>query len=473
MQIRSFTWLKKNKNSLFKPISNSNIKKYNKSRNYGTKPILCYAPFRALQFNQSGHILVCCYNKIFNLGKYPEVTIKQAWQGNKLKKLRKYISNNDLRLGCQLCQRNIISGRYSAADANNYDYDVIENWEYPDMILFELSNVCNLECIMCSGSRSSSIKKDCSETNITSLKYGHDFILELEEFFPYLKYANFSGGEPFLINMYFDIWERLLAINSKVEINVTTNGLIWNERIRQVLLKGKFNIRISLDSIRKDTYEKIRKNGSFEVVQRNIINFQKYCQDNGNYFQINAQPMRQNWWEIPEIYEYGIKNNIPVKTGTVYFPPSCALWNLSPENIFQIIKEYKKFRFSLSETYIQKENILRFQKLISQLKVFYKNSIELSINRINLKSKSSETLKELLIARLTNIIKDDCFDNDLIINNTNDISRNLDYMFCEITDSEEIKKAYINLIELPPEILLAEMEVRNIEELIDFANQVR
>ena len=35
---------------------------------------------------------------------------------------------------------------------------------------------------------------------------------QLVEFFPFVKYSIFTGGEPFLINFYYDIWKKCLKL---------------------------------------------------------------------------------------------------------------------------------------------------------------------------------------------------------------------------------------------------------------------
>jgi MoaA/NifB/PqqE/SkfB family radical SAM enzyme len=75
----------------------------------------------------------------------------------------------------------------------------------PKVMEFELSNECNLECVMCNGSFSSSIRKNREKLPPIISPYNDDFVNELDAFIPHLTDAKFLGGEPFMIEIYLKI----------------------------------------------------------------------------------------------------------------------------------------------------------------------------------------------------------------------------------------------------------------------------
>lgn len=134
------------------------IKEYNKTRGFFQRSKLCYAPFNALRFSLSGNIYSCCFNRFNSLGKYPGTSIKEAWTGAKAEQLRQAVSNNCLLPGCHSCYSKITKQNYYSAGARNYDpFKILESG--PSLMDFEISNLCNLECIMCTGENSSLIRQ--------------------------------------------------------------------------------------------------------------------------------------------------------------------------------------------------------------------------------------------------------------------------------------------------------------------------
>jgi MoaA/NifB/PqqE/SkfB family radical SAM enzyme len=193
---------------------------------------------------------------------------------------------------------------------------------------FQLTNTCNLECVMCSGLLSSAIRANRDKLPAIPNKFDDAFIKQLEEFIPHLKYTTFSGGEPFLIKTYYDIWERFASINNTCTIKVITNGTIYNERVEKILEKNRFYITISLDSPYKETYESIRKGASFDEVMENAGKFQAYCKSKKTEFNFNFCPMTNNWQEVPDFIRLCNSMDIVCHFNMVYKPARYALPNL-------------------------------------------------------------------------------------------------------------------------------------------------
>ena len=111
---------------------------------------------------------------------------------------------------------------------------------------FELSNICNLECVMCNGDYSSLIRKNREKRDELAIPYDEKFLLQLEEYIPFLEEVKFYGGEPFLIELYYGIWEKIIRLNPAVRISVQTNATVLNRRVNEVLSKTNFHINVSL-----------------------------------------------------------------------------------------------------------------------------------------------------------------------------------------------------------------------------------
>ena len=64
---------------------------------------------------------------------------------------------------------------------------------------FSISNVCNLECVMCNGNFSSAIRAHRDQLPPAKSVYSNAFDPVLRSILPHLFRAKFLGGEPFLI----------------------------------------------------------------------------------------------------------------------------------------------------------------------------------------------------------------------------------------------------------------------------------
>ncbi len=376
------------------------INKYLATLPFYRKKILCKAPYTSLRLCLNGNIQVCCVNKEFLLGKYPEISIKDAWFGKKISQLRKCIADKDLSLGCAECNSQIEMNAFSSVKARLYNHLTINKNGYPSLIEFELDNNCNLECIMCNPHTSSAILKNCHLNNISGSPYDLSLLNEIEEFIPHLTHANFIGGEPFLISLYYSIIEKMLSINPHIIFNISTNGTILNNNLKELLSRGQFDIGISIDSIIKETYEKIRKNASFETTFENLNYFHSYCKTKKSYFSVWVCPIKQNAYEIPDFVKYFEKRNIPVYFNTVTMPHSLSLWYQKPEDLKSIRTFYQE-NIILGKSL----NAKRFNDLLNQIRVWEIAAVQREKNIEPFTKLSSEGLKNTYLLQVTQYIK--------------------------------------------------------------------
>ena len=131
---------------------------------------------------------------------------------------------------------------------------------FPLVAKIEVTNRCNLSCIMCRDQNDSRKLKNL-DVNIFH---------KLEPVFPYLLSAYLYGvGEVLTYPHASELFHSLL----KYEINVgfITNGVLITEALaRDWVENGLYKLSVSIDGAHKETYEKIRRGASFEKVLNNI-----------------------------------------------------------------------------------------------------------------------------------------------------------------------------------------------------------
>ncbi len=424
----------------YNPLPSSLLEEYNKHRPLGPQKYACYAPFKSIYFGHHGKANACCYNRNHILGEYPKQSIREIWFGAEAEKLREHIIHNDFSLGCGSCQHHLLASNFDAVKAKQYDERVMNTNKYPSVMEFELSNVCNLECEMCSGDFSSLIRAKREKLPPLEMSYDNSFVDQLEEFIPYLEEVKFYGGEPFLIEIYYEIWERIKKINPAVRISVQTNATVLNSRIKELLEKTRFHINVSFDSLNKTTYEQIRKNADFERSFENIKYFQSYCKSKNTFFGISVCAMQQNWREMPDFITFCNNLDVPVYFHTVFYPLHCAIRSMSEDELTEIISYYSSFDFP-ETTAVQKKNKKHFFDFVNQVKAWKKISVTVRAR------KKPQNIDDVIALLVRHIRDDEILSEDTKAQKVETITRKIKEMESNLDVSllnETIKKVDIS-----------------------------
>jgi MoaA/NifB/PqqE/SkfB family radical SAM enzyme len=355
------------------------IKAYNNTRKWYHTRHLCQAPFLNLNFEQNGNVTACCYNRDFVLGTYPKQTIHDIWFGEKIKEMREFIDNNDLGGGCTLCGLQLEAKNFNGLKAKYFDLPdqpvykhLLERTgiytpKYPKMMEFEISNVCNLECVMCNGYFSSSIRKNREKLPELKMVYDDAFVEQLDEFIPNLTDAKFLGGEPFMVDVYYKIWDKIKQTKPGIKIHVTTNCTHLNGRIKDLFDNLNMHIIVSIDSLVKETYETIRVNANYNRVRENVDYFINRAKEKNRNITFAICPMKNNAREIPDMVDFCSKNNIAVFFNTVWSPLSVSLRTLSKKELKSVIEHLEANKPGKGHTELLQLNYSNYMDMLNQL----------------------------------------------------------------------------------------------------------
>ncbi|MFH2143095.1 MAG: radical SAM protein [Bacteroidota bacterium] len=423
---------------------------------------LCHAPFTSLRFTISGNIQACCFNRLLVLGKYPENNLIDVWNGEKIKLLKDSILNNDLGMGCGYCSEAILKGNYRSTGSVNYDYIKLTDSNWPVMFDFELGNNCNLECIMCNGENSALIRQNREKEKPYCPPYDDEFVKQLEPFILHLSEARFVGGEPFLIEINYKIWEKIIEINPSCAITVLTNGTVLNERIRSLLSKGNFNISVSADGISPEVYEKIRINADYNVFMKNLQFFIDYTTSKKNPFLWNFCPQRLNRYEIPDIFSFCNNSNINLILHTIIFPPQTALWNLPESELVDIKSDLLKSQPVFNKfNKVHNKNFELYRSLIKQIDDW----IATANKTENADVSDSQELKTQLYSKISSYILESKVFSDLHKNDLIELYiRKLDEIL-KLLDKKSLNKVLTFMISFNIEFIIAEIAYSSDEKL--------
>jgi MoaA/NifB/PqqE/SkfB family radical SAM enzyme len=307
----------------------------------------CHAPSINLNFDQSGVVTACCYNRKFVLGTYPRDTLQDIWNGEKRKELERYLAQDDLSHGCELCQQQLRAGNIAGMRATYFQSKNVPSspgtpWNdtrMPKQMEFELSNVCNLECVMCSGHFSSLIRQNREHLPPLVNPYDDAFVEQLHPFLRYLSKVVFAGGEPFLNRLYYKIWDMMADSPHQPQVALVTNGTILNDKVKDIVRKLRIDIAVSVDSLDPVNYEEIRVNADYGKLRRNLDWFLASARETGAWFGFSICTMTHNWRHVPDLFRFCIQSDIDIFCNTVFWPLKSSLRSL-PRAELEAVAEF-------------------------------------------------------------------------------------------------------------------------------------
>ncbi len=270
---------------------------------------------------------------------------------------------------------------------------------------------------------------------------------------------SFTGGEPFLFNIYYQIWDLISILNPHLQIYVSTNGTILNEKVKKYLDKLNFNFTISIDSLQKENYENIRKNASLDRTIENIDFFIRYAKTKNLNINIKSVVTPFNYKDIPEVLEFCNNNQINFIPKTVLIP-SFGNFSFSSELIIndaiKTFEEIIKRKNQTSQT--ENNNYDRFQEILNEIieiKKIRKETIE-KYQYQSTKKLKKEFLKKMISQKglISNYSKSEL----------KEMTQNL---INSITDDKALKKSLISFLSVPSEIIASEFNRNDFNKLIE------
>lgn len=134
------------------------------------------------------------------------------------------------------------------------------------MLNIYLTNACNLRCDHCFMQSGMALKNELN---------GVEWMRLLECFKQNGgESVTFSGGEPLMHRDFVAIIRKSHSLG--LTVTVLSNGVLWNETLIQELAPYISEIQISIDGFDEDSNAKVRGNGHFENVVRNVVLFAHY-----------------------------------------------------------------------------------------------------------------------------------------------------------------------------------------------------
>lgn len=346
---------------------------YNQQRFYGPQKYFCYAPFGSLFISYNGKVAPCYACKIRESMEHK--SIEEIWNGPAFQSLRNDISNGIIPEACSFCRNHFMSKDYGSILANKYDHYLMSTSGMPIIAELELSNQCNLECIMCSGTLSSSIRKNREHLPAVVNKLPDNFLEQFEPILKNLKSIELTGGDPLLIKTYYELLHLAESINPLIDVLITTNANTFTKETEDLLnRKMKLSFNVSVDSLNEDTYSKIRCNGSLKTALKNIDRFKEYTQKHNTSLGFLVCPLKYNWKELPDFVGFANKHGASLSYHVVFKPAEHALWSFSSIELQEIVSYLKSFQFS-GHNFIENINLRSYNSVVHLIESWLQKAI--------------------------------------------------------------------------------------------------
>lgn len=292
----------------------------------------CKAPHTNMYFNVEGYCSPCW----LSCGLHPRSrwsesrSIRDLWFNSDYKEWR----NNEWPKFCSEKCKNFNGGHCQTGNLlTAYSKNAIR--VYPTMMELELSNNCNLKCMMCNEMLSSKIRKEKGMPPLLNA-YTDKFVEELEEFIPQLEELRFNGGEPLSHPIVYKILDKIVDLKPELKVTIATNGTIWSSRIEKYMSACNIHVNISIDGMSPITYERIRCGGKWDILMSNFLHFKRKARS----VCIMVNPMTVNWREMVKFVTFTDTHRVNLAYNTVTSPKELSI--MYSENIEEIWKEMKK-----------------------------------------------------------------------------------------------------------------------------------
>ncbi len=269
----------------------------------------CPHPFTTLETTHTGLAFVCCPvwlpTPIGTLGTDAE----SLWNSPAARKIRDSIVDGSFR-HCDHRHCSFITNRTLPHRDSTEARAILDDYaakgtvdRLPSYVTLSHDKSCNLSCPSCrsrtylAGKRKQAELDQLTETAIL----------------PLLRHAervNITGsGDPFGSNHFRNLLLRLAEPDfAGLGIDLHTNGQLWDERAwTELRLQGRVRYaQISIDAARAETYEIVRRGGSFARLLENLA-FVKHLRDSGEIalLELSMVVQARNFREMPDFVALG------------------------------------------------------------------------------------------------------------------------------------------------------------------------
>ncbi|MFN8017994.1 MAG: radical SAM protein [Acidimicrobiales bacterium] len=302
-------------------------------------PLRCASPAVQLFLRPDGEVRVCCINE-HPLGHVPQDRLRDLWDGHVRRAALDRLADGQVPDGCQGCAAEVAAegwdGSYPAT-FEEWSGDAASPPAWPQLLSFNLSIECNLQCVQCDGEQSSAIRIHREHRPRLVSPYDDRFFEDVVPFLAHARRAIFSGGEPFLASENYRLWDAVAASAPHLDCRVITNATQWSARVEAVLERVDLGFVFSIDGMSAATFEAIRVGARFDAVMANLERFLAVARERGTWCSINHCLMAENAHEFADLLAFAEARALPVDVSVVRKPSRHSVVRLHQDEIRSVV----------------------------------------------------------------------------------------------------------------------------------------
>lgn len=176
---------------------------------------------------------------------------------------------------------------------------------YPNSVMLEITNLCQLHCKTCA--REYSFGKAMDKGNMDFNK-AKEFI---DKYHIYLDKIALTGlGEPFLYPHLVDLIDYIRSKNKGILIFLSTNAM--HKKTKQILDNISYKIdtlQISMDGC-EDTFQNIRKDSQYSLFTENVKIISEFSTKHRFHAKINMVVFEENYTQMKNVISFAKEHGI-------------------------------------------------------------------------------------------------------------------------------------------------------------------
>ena len=272
----------------------------------------CILPWTHLFVRNTGHMQPCNCSREFPTRYSIADGIENYWNSEEMTSLREALLNGEKPEICNYCWNKEQTGdKFSKRLTELSRMGKHTNYTTTNITSMDLrlGNKCNLKCIMCGPTSSSTWAAETGTITTDDWFENTKTWADVNQHIGNLQKLRLAGGEPFIITKHFDILENLIATgcSKNISIGYHTNATVLPDRMINLWANFKrVDISCSIDGVGK-LNEYIRYPSKWSNIVNTLTKLDN-TEDNikiGINTTINALNVKY----IPELYDFLVSQN--------------------------------------------------------------------------------------------------------------------------------------------------------------------
>jgi radical SAM protein with 4Fe4S-binding SPASM domain len=322
--------------------------------NFSLPDTMCAVPWTNIEIRQNGDITPCCMSSS-TLGSINNISIEQAFRGDKLQKLRNSLLSGERPAECNSCwkveEKNLSSIRMHNVKRLKKDF-LTKYLDHPQIATLDIkfNNTCNFKCRICNPISSSLLAQEqhkfLSRPLVAQSNWSEspEFIDQIVEHLPHIHNIDMFGGEPFLIKKFSEVLK--LAVEQdhakNIRLHYNSNGSIWPGHFLPYWANFKLvDIHFSIDAVGKQF--ELQRGGNWHEVEHNILRLKELGLPN---LSISIMPTisAMSVYYIDQVYDWALSHGFPIYVSHAR-GAGVELQDLTAKAKEIIIKKFKNHRW--------------------------------------------------------------------------------------------------------------------------------